>query len=249
MVASCQFFPSSLERVVFEGIDPYANQIMDFMTFFTRNPNIRTVTFTSEILKRYGLSLSSVGIKFDQISIYDFYQKDDRLLFILARLYENGFYKKLHLDNNSFGMDTNDAEGMVLPGLEKLRLENANVTFPPIPELNELFIDVFDEPNDFENVKNIEKFRMNRLHLDKILYLIRGFPKLKIIKIDRCVGYRPLDLIALNKGRQKVSGACKVTIYINEINFLATKWIRTKTDFRFVELKRIQSFDCNKLFF
>lgn len=57
-----------------------------------------------------------------------------------------------------------------------------------------------------------------------------------------------LDLVALNKERDKLVGACKVMIYVMENVYLATKWAIKQTDFRMIEMKRISSYHWKRVF-
>lgn len=240
----------NLERVGFLG-KQHGNHIRNLKTFFIQNPQIHTVTFSSSILNKYALSLSCVDIKFEQLNIGDLFSNHIELgaiLFeLLKQLYARGFYKKLHLYVYAYGMTEVDAERLVLPGLEKLLVQYANFTFPSIPSLKELSIEECNDPNDIENLKNIERFLVYRLNPECLMCLIEEYPKLKIIKIDKYAGDK-LDLVALNKQREKLSGACKITIYVDEVAYFATKWSTTKTDLRFIELKRVQSYDCEKIY-
>lgn len=51
-----------------------------------------------------------------------------------------------------------------------------------------------------------------------------------------------LDLSAMNKARQKISNL-KLTIYIDEGVYLATKWAMKTTEYELIRLKRVQSYE------
>lgn len=240
-------FPT-IEHVGFQIIKK-TKQSLD--VFFNRNPNIHTFSCSARVLKKYGLSLSNAGVKFNKLDIGDLFQGVDfdvHLFELLNKLHVRGFYKQLRLSLNAFGMSEGDAQMMALPGLEQLRLENAIFTLPALPELKELCMDRCDDLNDFENMKNIERFQVDELDLDRMVYLIEEFPKLKLIKIDKFRDDSPLDLITLNNERQKLAGACKVTIYIDDKIFVDTKWAVTTTDLQLIELKRRQSYVFEAIF-
>ena len=52
-----------------------------------------------------------------------------------------------------------------------------------------------------------------------------------------------LKICALNDERKKLVGACKVTIYVDEDVYLATKWTKAGSSAEFIEIKRKESHD------
>lgn len=52
-----------------------------------------------------------------------------------------------------------------------------------------------------------------------------------------------LSLPAMNREREKLHGAQKMTIYVREDIYLATKWALIKNQFSLIRLKRIDSFE------
>lgn len=77
---------------------------------------------------------------------------------------------------------------------------------------------------------------------------IRNSPKLKQIRIkDAKVDFKNVDLWALNEEREKILGAQKISIYVNEVVYLATKWTMKTIDFSLIELRRFDSYEWEKL--
>lgn len=58
-----------------------------------------------------------------------------------------------------------------------------------------------------------------------------------------------IDLHALNKEREKLPDAQKITPYIEEDNYLATKWAFGETDFGLIRMKKHTSYEWKHDFF
>lgn len=102
---------------------------------------------------------------------------------------------------------------------------------------------------------NLELVNFRVPTLEEILSFIRYAAKLKKIKIitfERMPnnGEDGLDLAAWNKQRLELSGARKVTVYVPEYVYLATKWATNKAEYSLIKLKRSDSYDWeNECFF
>lgn len=73
--------------------------VADLLAFFVRNPQIRIFSIDSKFLEENHRSLLESNIKFDRLDIH----MDHRLHLICNLtniLYENNFYKQLHLFNS-----------------------------------------------------------------------------------------------------------------------------------------------------
>lgn len=105
----------------------------------------------------------------------------------------------------------------------------------PLTDLRELAVDTPSENDSMVNsMKNIERIHIQFTSINKILPFIQRCPKLKQISICS-LGDGPyfkngiIDLITLNKERQKLADAQKITIFIREhryrgYSFLENKW-------------------------
>lgn len=91
-----------------------------------------------------------------------------------------------------------------------------------------------------KNLLKLDRLTIYRTRFEHILPFIQHSVNLKTIAIEYFDG-DILDLPALNKERKKLLGARKVTIYVEERVFLATKWASKTTHLGFIELKRIES--------
>lgn len=59
---------------------------------------------------------------------------------------------------------------------------------------------------------------------------------------------RIIDLAVLNEARTILAIDLKVTIYVPERVYLATKWAMKETDFGMIKLRRIESTNCDEYF-
>lgn len=57
-----------------------------------------------------------------------------------------------------------------------------------------------------------------------------------------------LDLKNINEERKKLPDAKKVTIYLEDVDYLANKWKRRLIDFDFVEIRRAEEYECSNYF-
>lgn len=74
-----------------------------------------------------------------------------------------------------------------------------------MPDLKEIYFDRFDEPQQFNNVKHVERLHFHELNMDEIIMLIRDFPKLAQLKFHKLIGAETIDLSALNRERKKTN--------------------------------------------
>ncbi|XP_031637209.1 uncharacterized protein LOC116349762 [Contarinia nasturtii] len=99
--------------------------------------------------------------------------------------------------------------------------------------------------NDLVNIERL--YFENPSEID-ILPFIQRLKKLKKIKlIQRTTWPVVLKLRKLNAEREKLDGAGKVTIYLPDKDFLATKWASKNgsTNFSKIQIKRLDSFEWN----
>lgn len=85
---------------------------------------------------------------------------------------------------------------------------------------------------DFNPKPNI--YNYNLLPIITIEWLEAGahfIPKTKVV-----------NLLALNREREQLPGAQKITLHVDEESYLATKWAFGETDLKFIRLKRNTSY-------
>lgn len=247
---------ATLEHINFQEICPrtFVDRIDEIVTFFVQNSSIRIFSTSLEFLREYAFPLNDSGVKLDELRVIehtspDFLDYDCLELF--RELHDKGFYKKLHLSGEMFDihMLENDLAMITPLGVERLSLNYSTFILPALPDIKEIYFDNFDEPHQFANVKNVERLHFHKLNCDQIMLAIREFPKLTLFKFHELTNdVETINLSALNREREKVTGASKVTIYVDDKIFLATKWASPKTVYSFIELKRSQTYYWEKLF-
>lgn len=124
-----------------------------------------------------------------------------------------------------------------LTNLQHLSIQgntNVNMIMPFIRQsvkLQRITIGCFG--TDFNPQPNI--YNYNLLPIITIEWLEAGahfIPKTKVV-----------NLLALNREREQLPGAQKITLYVDEESYLATKWAFGETDLKFIRLKRNTSYD------
>lgn len=232
--------------------------VADLLAFFVRNPQIRIFSIDSKFLEENHRSLLESNIKFDRLDIH----MDHRLHLISNLtniLYENNFYKQLHLFNSHAHLIKDEEQYLsTMRNLEKLHLYciPENCPIPVVESIKELSIGWFEcslmevQPMVFnpkhilqivaENFVNLQRVDMQFVHMRDIWSFVCYAPKLQQIRVyELILGDRPIDsdFIAMNEERKKLVGARKVKILIDEDNFLEFKRAK-KINLSLIELRR-----------
>lgn len=228
-------------------------RIEDFKIFFEQNPNIRSFGCDVEFLVENEDWLLTANTTFENIFIvFMTSMSAKRVHSLVGKLHERGFYKKLSLIFISSSQRLID-NWCKLPAVVRLSYCKCNITkekinFPVMADvkyLNWKEYDIMDTKsikNSLSKFPNIEQIKLFETKLHHLLVIIGKFKELKeIIILFYMDKNKKINLWALNKERAKLSGAGKVTIYVNEHVYLATKWAYNYRDFKFVELKRWES--------
>lgn len=232
--------------------------------FFEQNPNIQILSTTFHYLLKTRNSWLRSNIKLDRLDIAvdthaDEHSREEMNLInacgFFNRLYREGFYKRIHI-YTEFTVNQNDMNHIAsVKGLEKLYAKSEQIeTLPPLPDLKELCIG-YSVNRDLDridritsNLMNVERIHFHTITSNEMMSFIRHAANVREIKISALKGgiyfeNNIVDVSQLNKEREKLMNACKVTIYIQENAFLATKWAGKKTIYPIVELKRSQAID------
>lgn len=228
-------------------------------TFLDTNPNIRKFATSSKFLWCIRSSLTAANIALDDLAIKIedaiLYEEEIRLLcHLLNELHSSGFYKKLHLYYCCEYKRTFIDQLALLTGLVKLYVSQPEeqIELSALKNLEELFIISSDQIMDFKalatNLTNLKMIHLNYACLDEIVPFISQAVKMEEIVIEFLRDEIKkneniiIDLFALNTGREKLDGAQKVTLYVRENIYLETKRAAKQTDFRLINLKRIESY-------
>lgn len=216
-----ELYPNSLVKPPIEMIK----------RFFARNQRIRRLRTNSACLWDIRHWILNTETKLDELSVKFLHLKpiDDQLkeqftIDLLNVLYDRGFYRQLSL------YEVND---FVCDKLAKILIPAAIYMFTcaeistPIPkfDIKEIGIFALDDTDELEsclknNISTIERIKIQYLKtFDNILFAIQKAKNLKEINITYLNNRNSLDLITLNRERQKLIGSCKVTINLSRYNY------------------------------
>lgn len=254
----------SLEHL--ELTDLYEFKKDEFKLFFQQNPNIRSFSTDAKSLLVNRRAFLSADAKLNKLAI-DFHHPNNinaeadplfvvnSLYNLLLELHEKEFYQNLHIfvtfvDRHNCMQKLFLLEPLEMLGGFVISIEN------PLMKLKELDINKGAELNGIEiipiKVPKLESISFSEATSDDILTFICHSSKLRIIKVDLLLDGTHLkngilNLVALNKEREKLTNARKVVIYVNESVFLSTKWTHNVMNFKKIELRRGDSFECKQL--
>lgn len=242
-----------LKIIIYDDDDEDHSEIAELGTFLQLNPNVQTLSITSDLLQENLHCFLGSNIKIDRLNVRIYFWLDimGGLGDTLNQLYEQGFHKRVHLFIYLINQEDVDKIASIR-GLEKIyisKIKDMAFTLPPMPDLRELCfgspsnLDHVDIDSVSKNLANIERINFEKCKAIAVLPFLRYSPKVKEIKVDKLkegtyFKNGIIDLSALNKERKALAGTCKVTIYVEEDIFLSTKFAITKTEYNMVTLKR-----------
>lgn len=233
----------------------------ELLEFFHQNPNVRIFSTDSAFLLASRQLLLGSKIKLDRLDI--FVNRYVNTIHSLTNdLYGNEFYKQLHLYSGR--MDEfyqNQAQYLwSLCSIEKLNLYSLPNDFqiPVVESIKQLSIHMctlfpLDVPKmmakNFINLRQVEVQFARLLDIRPFICYASKLKELKVwnLLVDNADEPRSSDFVALNREREQLNQASKVTIFIDETNFLRMKWTST-LKFSLIELKQIESCDLDHLF-
>lgn len=241
----------------FELSDLYELNDNELETFFKQNPSVRTFSTDMNSLLENRSFFLNTDVQFDRLAI-EFVNKDnsDEIVNILDEMFARGTFKRLHIYSTFYSRQSLD-QMFLRPFAKCLELLHGMFRSidQPLLSVKTLGITYFYSNDRLmatdiaTNLPNLERIYFNQASTDDILPFIRSSAKLKTIKIKRFQsGTRGfIDLLALNREREKFLGAKKLTIYIDQYFILSAKWSNEPTRCKFVELRRFESFEWEEL--
>ncbi|XP_031620762.1 uncharacterized protein LOC116339185 [Contarinia nasturtii] len=248
----------TLEHFAVTGSDwHWVEESPGLKTFLELNTNIKQFSVNAYFFWLNGELFKSSNIKLDTLAIeYDKRGAQiDSFCRLLNELHESGFYKKLHVHTDCFGQEVIDQLASVKGLVSFCDVSNTNFTIKigALRNLEELYMFNSYCITDLKILPHI-LLKLKCIHIlwansDDILPFIchsKNLNKIRVYNLSsgsHCNAYKILDLFALNKEREKLVGAHKITIYIREDMYLSTKWAMKQTDFSLIEIKRISSYD------
>lgn len=234
--------------------------IPELRTFLELNPKIKTFFTFARFFWANRLYMLDANVKLNELVIYINYDNwTDFSAFcdLLHKLYECGFYERLHLQY--FCCTTNQDfidEMASLSALTKLFVNiKSEIRVGAFPNLEELFIDTSEQIVDFEAIPfklpKLKRIRFTYSNVDHICMLICRAVRLKKIIVNNIVDKISskrvrevvINLSELNMEREKLSNAQKVTLFVPEDSYLATKWAMKHTNLKLLRLCRVESFE------
>lgn len=243
----------SLEHISLDNIsftNPRgANEVTELQTFFELNPQIHTFTTTSDVLCAQKNWLERTSAKFDLLIIKcrHYFYTMEVFCDLVKKLHRRGYYKRLHCYYVQI-YDQNNRECMMsLPALEKLHLRSSRVSLDGhLPEcMKEIGIEYFKYIYNTEalanNLSNVERIYIhyNGFDVNDILPFFSQSPKLKHICLKNFE--RVINVSLLNKAREQLKDACKLTVYAGEKSYLASKWYGPPKKCDLVQIKRAEA--------
>lgn len=231
----------------------YPFRIHELRPFLEINSNLKCFSTSSRCLWENRHEILECKARIDRLEIQmldNFYRQliDMRLICeLLNQLYERGFYQRLHLFVKRVDQKCSEQLNLVY-GLEHLSIRQFSGSYNLTLLTNLRVLAIFDgsNTNDMDilakKLVNLERILIQNAGHSDILPFIRRSIKLTRIKMVTKVNEPILRLKNLNEEREKLNGARKITIYVPDNVFLATKWTNGDINLNMIEMKRTDSY-------
>lgn len=244
----------------------YPETYMPVATFLRLNPNIRKFGTDFMNLWENRHLLQTADIKVDDLAIF----VKNKLQFaslcqLLNDLHQIGFYKRLKLciyidftpALSVFDQEMVD-EMANLTAMVKLYINRYvyfdRVALSDLVHLEDIsFTDsryIIDIETVATKLQSLERIHFGKSKLEHVKMFMSTGLRLEIIEINWFVDdagnseeETVLNLFQLNEIRRKLPNAKKITLYVDEDTYLATKRVNRVTDLDFVKLKRTDTFN------
>lgn len=221
-------------------------------SFLELNQNVRKLAIGMGQFRCEKAILKNANVTLDDLAIEnESFRNFDECCYLLNVAHKRGLYKRLQLYFHKFKRDMVTQLALVL-GLDKLYITNSdNVALSTLQNLNELCIPEMTSIQNFDalatNHTKLERIEVLNAMPGHILPFIGRTRQLKKIRIKNRwnADTNVIDLPTMNREREKLYGAQRVTLYVREDIYLATKWALIKTEFPLIALKRTDSYDWN----
>lgn len=226
--------------------------------FFELNPDIRSFAIDINYLWANERTLRTANIRLDDlaVNIHGWESKMDAINSVFDKFQKRGLYKRLHVYTSYY-----DAESFKritsMPLLDKLYLSNKVAAPIDIPQKNHLteisfryFTDILDMEHLNSKLDHLERIHFKEASLYDVLPFVQKLVKLKIIAIEKTKFNLSfiMNLDSINRQRELLHDAQKVTLYIDETVYLETKKFISVVNFSKLELKRAQLYEWNHHF-
>lgn len=224
--------------------------------FLQQNPNIKTFAADDGLIRSNAESMLNGEVKLNVLAVH-LKESPKNLYDLLDKLYERGFYERLHLYcirvNQEFINGIASAKGLV-----KLYVSSVQeaIDFSSFTGLNELCVpngrDILNLKQTATSLVNLRQLHFtHRAKYSQISTFIEHSAKLTKIKVNQLIRERRLpptcfngnviNLGEWNDKRKQLNDPRKVSIFVAETVYLATKCKLNENNFDLVELKREES--------
>lgn len=252
-----------LERFELETTGPAVK--LPITTFLELNQNVLIFETNSEFLweNRHSIKAAKVSLNELAISIDSTYIDLKSTFQLLNELHDLGFYKRL---NAYFKMLISDRtildELMQLKSITKIYVDGycgKRLALSSFNDLREICfqrsIMIANTDTTARNLQNLELIHFHRAKLTHVIPFLRQSKELKKIKIDIFEGgghfneaTDVISLAALNRERKQLQNAAKVTLYVSESIYSATKSAIRSVDLELINLQHSMSYSWDHAF-
>lgn len=219
----------------------------ELMRFLENNPNIQSLAISFNLLLTNRKSTLTSMIHLEDLAIDLHRNINDNMISLLNELYDRNFYKKLHLRCTRVQFPMQLSLLHELRGLVTLYISCAeNTKLPLLTDITELGISKQGGGINInflaDNYNKLQHLLLDKVNFTEILPFIRHSLTLKSVEIYQYTKDM-LDVVKLNNERKKLHGAQRITVYVNDDLYRATKWLTPVVTLEFIEIKRQQSYN------
>lgn len=251
-----------------ELISYYSSYLMELNHFLKHNQNVQRFSTTFKFIWHNRLEFLKCNTKLDILEVKLIHwsrhygdqngnDTDDEMFAsicnLLQQLHKRGFYKRLHLYLQNISQP-NIEQLISLNGLEKLCIKTFSEHFNLVHLTNIKELAILDGANAIcmapiaKSFSKLQRLFIRNATFDVLWTFIRysaNLTKIKFLCTHKShADDQILKLLTLNKDRSMLPEARKVTIYVPDSIFLATKWAFNNGHLKLdlVEMKRSDSY-------
>lgn len=226
-------------------IEPCYQMAVELKKFLELNQNVQTLVTNDNI--RFDFWMNA-NVELNELRLDWIESFDHQLCHQLNKLYERKFYERLSLNLDEWNQPPDTIKGLVNLNFSSYEFAaDSSIELPMMEELKELWIHSVDAFKDYptlpNKLKNLEQIRVLVASFEEILSFIRYALKIQSIYIGTLLSdlyfnskTNIIDLVTLSM--ERVNEAKKVTIYVEDRIYFATKRKFKKTEFDLVALHR-----------
>lgn len=255
-----------LEQFKFHLVE-CCSPIDEMAEFFKQNPDIKNLSMDVDTLCSNESTILTANLQLEHFETeyeglkHELSFEPYPFLDLLKKLHQKNFYKRLSLTYTSTDYKDNEIMNLIvaLPALKTF-----GINLEPFDDID---YTIFNKLNNLKQLKlcgdyhihpslidiiakglvNLECISFESGTSDEIFSFLCYTPKLNKMNVPQLSKKQEsnniglLDLPEWSKKREKLRGASKLTIYVNEKVYSITESTLKETNFEFVEIKSIQS--------